>query len=280
MNYMLHLHSSIQKNMTPENKPKIKEATPPISPDAVHIVPESILAQMSPVYRRAYRKTRAVVDGKRIDMDEFDYSDVEADKIATRQRISGMNSLSKAEGEVESSVQAEILEAFLYTMINDCTWFGASSKAILPSLYDDIYSGCDLILSHTITHGIAYSGVSIDVTIGEEAFTKKIEDVMRRLRRGELAKVKYFKDTDGDYKGELNNLPRFVVGVPREMLFRLTDAWINNKNDSLKKDPIRKSILQIMIQQCDEFARVGNTNVARVYVKQRGILVDILKSLT
>ena len=97
-----HIHT--QQLATPSGSLKMS--------NAIHIVPEHILSQMSPVYRLAYKKARAIVDGKRIDMDEFDYSDVEADKIATKQRISGMNSLSKAEGGGRSLCTGRNIRSF------------------------------------------------------------------------------------------------------------------------------------------------------------------------
>jgi hypothetical protein len=236
---------------------------------------------MHPVYQAAHAKAVSIVGGNRIHLDDFNYADTKRDKQSVIDKYKEINSKTLfKEGEVEALVQAEILEAMIYDLVKNYGWFGSNASAILPSAYDDLFLGNDLILEHSSGDFTSYSGVGIDITIGENSFMKKIEDTKRRISKGQLGKVKYFKSRDANYSGELNNIPHFVIGVDREHMFSLTRAWTEGRIDSIKRSPARKNIILMMIAECDEFSKNANQNIKDSYAREKRILEKVLLDIS
>lgn len=249
--------------------------------DILHIVNPAILESMSPIYKLAYEKSRKIVQGNRIHIDGFtNYKDLDIDRQAVVEKVKRINSQESLEGGAEAVVQAEILEALIYDMVKNHQWFGPLSSAILPSNYDDLFLGNDIILEQKLEGGFfSYSGVGIDITIGEPSLLKKLEITKRKLRKGELGKVKYFMSPNSNHKGELDNIPHFVIGVDRDNLFRLVQAWSRDDYESLKKDKTRQTLLKMMILECDEFAQIGGL-VKEIYMREKFLLEKMLRSIS
>lgn len=248
--------------------------------DVLHTINKGHIESMSPVYQKAHAKALSIVGGSRIHLDDFNYADTEKDKALVMEKYKQINSKTLyKEGEVEALVQAEILEAMLYDLIKNHNWFGPNASAILPSAYDDLFLGNDLILEHRSGDYTSYSGVGIDITIGETSFVKKIQDTKDRIRRGQLGKVKYFKSRDANYVGELNNIPHFVIGIDREHMFSLTRSWVEGREEAIRKSDARKTMILMMIAECDEFSKNAPQNVVSAYSREKKILEKLLAEL-
>jgi hypothetical protein len=248
--------------------------------DVLHTINKGYIENMHPVYQAAHTKAVSIVEGNRIHLDDFNYADTEKDKQAVIDKYKEINSKTLfKDGEVEALVQAEILEAMIFDLIKNHNWFGNNASAILPSAYDDLFLGNDMILEHRSGDFTSYSGVGIDITIGENSFVKKIEDTKRRISKGQLGKVKYFKSRDANYSGELNNIPHFVIGVDRDNMFALTRAWVEGRTDAMKRSEARKNIILMMIAECDEFSRNASQQIKDVYSREKRILEKVLKDI-
>jgi hypothetical protein len=248
--------------------------------DVLHKINKGHLESMSPVYQAAHKKAVELVDGKRIHLDDFNYADTEADKKSVAQKHQEINSRTLfRDGEAEAVVQAEILEAMIYDLVRNQKWFGANASAILPSAYDDLFLGNDMILEHKHEGLSSYSGVGIDITIGETSFMNKVADTKARIRKGQLGRVKYFKSEDANYVGALNNIAHFVIGVDRDQMFSLTKAWVEDDKATLKNSPIKKNLIMMMLAECDEFSVGAPENVRDAYVREKKVLEKLLKSL-
>lgn len=221
---------------------------------------------MHPTYKTAYEKAVEIVKGKRIQLNEFSsHVDLAKDKQAVIKKIDEINSDVDLDGSrMEVRAQAEILETMLYVFSIDFSWFGENTSSILPSAYDDLFLGNDLILEHKVDNLVSHTGLGIDITLSEEKSLSKLEDTRKRIKNGELDRVKYFKSPDGRYKGELNNIPHFVVGMDRANLFKLADLWIKNKNKDIKNHPVQILLLDQMITQCDYFVSLLIKEISRI----------------
>lgn len=254
------------------------------------------LEGIHPLYKTAYEKSQEVVLGNRIRINNFpDHRDCERDKRDVIRKIEEINSKShEQDGRMEALVQSEILETMLYVFSKDFCWFGESTSGILPSLYDDLFLGNDLILEHKVGGLVSHTGLGIDITLGEESTLDKLENARNRVKRGELGKVKYFQSPDGKYTGQLNNIPHFIVGVDRDNLFKLIDLWLKDKTIEIKNHPAQVSLLTQMITQCDYFISILRDKISglvnsddfqkeklsmslRIYVEEKDRLVKTLE---
>ncbi len=248
--------------------------------DVLHKINKGHLESMSPIYQEAHKKAVELVSGKRIHLDGFNYADTEMDKKSVAQKYHDINSKTFfRDGEAEAVVQAEILEAMIYDLVRNQKWFGPNASAILPSAYDDLFLGNDIILEHKHEGVSSYSGVGIDITIGETSFMSKVADTKARIKKGQLGRVKYFKSEDANYVGSLNNIAHFVIGVDREQMFSLTKAWTADDQVTLKNSPIKKNLIMIMLAECDEFSDGAPENVRDAYAREKKVLEKLLKSL-
>ncbi len=249
--------------------------------DTLHHVDKKVLNLMHPVYQKAFEKCKSITRGKRIDMNSFSRDrDLGNDRLAVIDKITKINIGHQQEGMAEAIIQAEILEAMMYDLIKNSRWFGDRVGAILPSIYDDLFNGTDLILEQRHDdYDYTYTGVGIDVTLGGVSFGKKIEALKSRITKGYLGRLKYFESPGGKYKGELNGIAQFVMGVDRDTLFRLTKLWVADNNEALKTDETRKILLRMMIMECDEFALIGNDVIKEVYRKEKIFLENLLRDI-
>lgn len=267
---------------TPDHSPqnKSKQLSFGAEFDVLHKINKGHLEAMSPVYQTAHKKAVELVAGNRIHLDDFNYADTESDKKSVAEKYHNINSQTLfREGEAEALVQAEILEAMIYDLVRNQKWFGANANAILPSAYDDLFLGNDVILEHKHEGVSSYSGVGIDITIGETSFVSKVADTKARIKRGQLGRVKYFKSEDANYVGSLNNIAHFVIGVDREQMFSLTKAWVEDDKAVLKNSPIKKNLIMMMLVECDEFSVGAPENVRDAYAREKKVLEKLLKSL-
>lgn len=263
---------------SPSNKPK--QLSLGAEFDVLHKINPGHLESLPPVYKAAHKKAVELVAGKRIHLDDFNYTDTEADKKSVAQKYDEINSKTFfRDGEAEAVVQAEILEAMIFDLVRNQKWFGANANAILPSAYDDLFLGNDVILEHKHEGVSSYSGVGIDITIGETSFMSKVADTKERIKRGQLGRVKYFKSEDANYVGSLNNIPHFVIGVDRDHMFSLTEAWIKDDKEALRNSPIKKNLIMMMLAECDEFSIGAPENVREAYTREKKVLEKLLKSL-
>jgi len=148
----------------------------------------------------------------------------------------------------------------------------------MPSVYDDLFNGNDLILEHSHGDFKSHSGIGVDITIGDTSFLKKVENTKDRLRRGELGQVKYFQSPDGSFTGQLRNIPHLVIGISRDDLFKTTELWLNGKSSEIEKSSTQLWLLKLMIAECDEMGKsTSHDQVKLVYQKEKRILEDILR---
>jgi hypothetical protein len=250
--------------------------------DTLHKIPKNLMSEMHPAYISGYEKAKRIRSGKRISMQEFNNADKNKDITDVKAKLKSIEAgySTPRDGGIEAMVQAEILEAFIFDMIANHKWFGNTCSAVLSSIYDDLFLGNDLILAVKMDTATNYSGVGIDITLGEISLVEKFKKTIEFLKQNKLGKSKYFISPDGRFKGELNGLPHFVIGVDRENLFPLIKSWVDGDYKTLKESPVRKNLLKMMILQCDEFSKYGDETIVRpVYQNEKIILQRLLESL-
>ena len=124
---------------------------------------------------------------------------------------------------------ADILEAILHEQIEQNDYFGENVWTIKTCDYDDYRNHIDSLLEirHPEPRFANYSGLALDVTSASrlEALAKKIERIFNHIKRGQLAKIKYFQSDFLNIRGEKSNIPLFVVGCDVHHTEELAKLW-------------------------------------------------------
>ncbi len=142
-----------------------------------------------------------------------------------------------------SQIQAEVLEGIMLMHSELSNWLG-DAHTMKTSLYDDYKNKTDMFAewySHEM--GSRVLALGIDVTFSRLAVENKLFQIKREIDAGELGKIRYFKDTRGDFMGTRNNIPRVIIGVRPQAVEELATLWMNNNNKVLASHPIQRIIV-------------------------------------
>lgn len=188
-----------------------------------------------------------------IKLDGFNYKDVEDNKAEIAVAEKAFLEQGKREPwKLEQEKRAELFEAILAEQIELSDWLGNEARTIVPSRYDDIKNGVDLIIEFEREAGFfKHLGLSVDATTHIPSIAKKIDRVRKDIAGGHLTTVKYFISEQRGYRGELGNVPRVVVGADPRSIRELAGIWLNLSE--LKKNKIElEKELGIENQQVSE----------------------------
>lgn len=229
-----------------------------------------------------YERAQSFIDSKEVKMSDFEDhygKEVVAKDRLYVEKMEGKFSNSKNSEQAEANKLATVFEAVFHEGTSTCGWLGENVSTIKTSRYDDIANGIDEIaeIQETPT-ATSYLGLAIDVTISSEAETK-IKDIKQNIEEGKLSKIKYFQSPNRNFKGSIDNVPRVVVGVAGKTVQELSELWLNNDKDSLKKHPVQLQVLRTVLEQLKTFekysAHIGEDDLANVYKENRRIISNI-----
>ncbi len=198
--------------------------------------------------------------------------------------MAGIERKEKGFAKDANKVYAEVLEAVMYHQIGHGDWFGKRAKTIKPTLYDDVYNNCDLILElEGLSQKLSHLSLSIDVTFGVETEEKKFAAIKKNIDEEKLGKIKYFNTGDG----ALNKVPQVVIGVEKELVVRLAGLWSDDSNLKEKSDitlrdhPVQRVILAEILMQLNAYRRyseeTGKDSLVPIYEKSIGLVEDIMR---
>ena len=175
---------------------------------------------------------------------------------------------------------SNIFEAFICEEAELSEWFGGSSHVIKTCPYDDILNGVDHVIEY-IENPATFShlALAIDVTFRHD-LGAKMARIQREIENGELAHVKYFKSQHVGLRGELSDIPRFVVATTIGTIKNLMADFINEKHNQFIQHPLRLQIIESLINQCQGFkdfaTRAHQKNIAAKYAHTEELLRQIL----
>ncbi|HPD07841.1 MAG TPA: hypothetical protein P5194_01690 [Patescibacteria group bacterium] len=160
---------------------------------------------------------------------------------------------------------ANILEAILHEQIEQNDYFGENVWTIKTCDYDDYRNHIDSLLEirHPERRFANYSGLALDVTSASrlEALAKKIERIFNHIKRGQLAKIKYFQSDFLNIRGEKSNIPLFVVGCDVHHTEELAKLWGDGRARILAEHPIQIALLYQITRQAQiywDYAKRNN----------------------
>lgn len=130
--------------------------------------------------------------------------------------------------------RGELCEAIVATQIEESNWMGSNAEVTIPSRYDDIVNGIDIIVGFDEEEMHSHLGLAVDVTESTRGVERKFHKIRESIENGELSQVKYF---DSDYfHGALRQVPRVTIGADRTALREVADLLLYFK--MRKKRPV------------------------------------------
>lgn len=244
--------------------------------------------ELSPTIRNAHeRATRDVLTNPDYSIQEEDFIDtygrdaVAADR-AEAARLERIFTAKDTSEEQNSKKIADVLEAIVLMQSEMNEWFG-SATTLRTTKYDDYINKVDMLAewSHP-EDGSRVLALAVDVTFGSAGVDKKMQGIQDEIDSGTLGRVRYFKDTDGNFIGTRNNVPRTVIGVSQPMVEELARLWLANDNRTLAKHPIQRLFLGQMVSQLtamrDYANRSNKPQVVNAYSQALAIVRPLLES--
>jgi len=175
--------------------------------------------------------------------------------------------------------RGELLEALLSEGIRSGRWLGADTMPIIPSRYDDIANGIDLVLEMLSKEGFSHLALNIDMTSSAESAENKLTAIRKTISEGKLSKVKYFKSEKANIRGQIENIPKVIIGIDPEHIRKLCLARVEIhsfrsglKHPENQTPAIQKSLEEKLKESTRNFVK----NIAR-HIIIREIEMQLLK---
>jgi len=170
---------------------------------------------------------------------------------------------------------ATIFEAVVADQIYFSEWLGSGADTVIPSRYDDIKNGVDVIVEGDDEDEKHHLALAIDVTFGLDV-DDKFDKIKREIENDKLTEVKYF--SHGPEIG-LKNIPRVVIGADVSTVKELSELWISNDKRALGEHRIQVQILEEIAVQLKTFKKYAES-VDRVEVADKyGKTLEIINCI-
>lgn len=232
----------------------------------VHEVIE--IPDLHPFYQFAYAQAQKGF-GDRVNMSDFtNRKDLARDVALVNEKLELIRETCQKGTEFEKMaiVQSDVFEYMLHQHIQEAQWFGPETQSILPSIYDDMFNGTDLIIEqHVGLQAYSFSALGIDATFSAEGAVKKLERNKDFLSTGRLGRVKYFKSDRANFRGSIDNVPHFVIGLGRPALFEMLGKYVQSGAVKENNQEARRMVLEQIIAQARYFAH---------FLKSKGFELD------
>ncbi len=231
----------------------------------------------------AYAKAQKLLSEYEIKITDFGdlygASNIENDQVyVDKKEILFERQLSQEQKELLRL--STILEAIIFESIEQAEWFGNNTFTIKTSRFDDIKNGVDTVVEFIgQDRSASYLALALDATFNQDT-QKKFGRIKYEIDRGKLAHIKYFISDNMNFRGELKNTPRAVVGTEIKTIKGLAELWLEKKNKDLSEHPVLFQILDELLVQFEAFARYatfqGKDEIAQKYKLAKTKILAIL----
>ncbi len=224
---------------------------------------------------KAYEEAKRVIARDQISLDDFE-GKADGVRLAKdrayvadrRKKFEAQDNDPSDPTYAENRKWATVFEAFLHMHIEQSNYFGENASTVKTSEYDD-YQGIDEVVEFSQDQLKSHLGMAVDVTFNKNP-KYKIDRIRRKIDAGELDTVRYFISPDGDFQGELRNIPHVVVGADRKTIAELSELWLQNSSKALAEHSIQFQLLEQILEQChiyEQYARKkGQEAIAEKYL--------------
>ncbi len=174
-----------------------------------HDIPGGADASKHSAPKSAYELLVPQHEASAIRLEDFsDLYDIRQDLEAVARKKKNIERI-----DPEPSHLAKTLEALFAEQIELSEWLGENAQTIITSTYDDFFNGVDMAVEFSTDQGFRHMVFGIDVTSSSQGLEKKLSIAREKIHEGKLTQIKYFKSDTSNIRGELSNIPLFVIGV-------------------------------------------------------------------
>lgn len=236
----------------------------------------------------AVEKTEKLFQENAIRVEEFRsrYGDARVDEAKAYEEECEAKFEKATDSGVQKSIKLGlILEGLVYDgEKND--WFGENGFTVKTSPYDDYKNKTDVVLVLKEAEGKTHLALAIDV-VSSKNITPKFAQTFDAVTQGKLSRVEYFREEtpegeDSDFFGELQNVPKVVIGADAATVKGLAESWVEGKNSALATHFIQFQILEQILLQCQTFSALATTRhqslVAEKYKQVEQVISRILEA--
>ena len=206
----------------------------------------------------ALEKAREVTREYQIDPRSFDdlYDSTQIERDVTHaeelEKQWQSESVSAEPHEEVNKKLADIFETIIFTEGEQSEWFGKNAFLIRTSKYDDYVNKADAVLEYDMEMGVSRLALAIDITFNHDV-QNKVTEILKKIRNGRLTRIKYFESEVADQRGEINNIPHFILGADVDTVRELTNLWAANDKQALAKHGVQHQFFDEAILQCKYF---------------------------
>ena len=123
-----------------------------------------------------------------IKMEEF--SDLYGERIKKDKAL--LEERKKGFSETYGAKRGKILEAILNEQIELNNWLGQEALTIIPSEFDDIINGVDVVVEFEREEGFKHMALGLDMTSSANEIRRKLFEARKHILKGDLTQIKYF----------------------------------------------------------------------------------------
>ncbi len=174
---------------------------------------------------------------------------------------------------------ATIFESILNVQAELGNWLGSETMITPTSLYDDYINHVDMIVEIEQEEFVSsHIGLAIDATFSNN-LEKKFIEIKEGITVGKMAEIKYFKSSNGDFKGKLSNIPRAVITADVETIKELLELQAAKNKDALNNHWIQFQILEQLMTQINFFQEYAEKCQQEALVKKLKITHAIISKI-
>jgi len=273
----------------------------------------SKVEKVSDATREAFELIIPKHNYSRLKLEEFegshDSQEIERDSQAVENKKKKIVELDMA-----PTMRAQFLEAILAEQVELSNWFSENTMTIIPSEYDDLFNGIDLVLEFETEETSQYETIGIDVSSSPLGIKRKgkFDKIKQHIVDGTLAQMKYFHSERGDTdnteeeeEAKPRKMPLFIIGADPRIINELAELWLTvykarnpGKNlDKIQIDELREKakkaqeklakhrvavmILQELKEQLEVFAqfaqKINSQEIATKFIKLLKVVTRILR---
>ncbi len=133
----------------------------------------------------------------------------------------------------EPTRRAKILEALIAEEIELASWLGDNAFTIIPTEFDDLFHGIDILTEFEKEGGYQYLAMGVDITTSPLSVRKKLAKIKDNMTKGKLTQMRYFASEHLDIKGTMDKIPSVIIGADPRTITELANLWLRSQGPSL-----------------------------------------------
>lgn len=181
----------------------------------------------------------------------------------------------------KSKKLATIFEVIVDQQIELNEWLGENAYTIKTSKYDDYYNGVDTVIEFDRDEGISHMAFAVDVTYSQNRVAAKIQRILKNIETGDLAKVKYFYSENMNFRGEVKNIPKLIVGADIDTIKDMLRLMDEGKKNELKNHKAKYQMVEMMRMQLEAYrdyaVKRGQKGVEKIFQNFLNIINNIIE---